>query len=500
MKYYARLSVLLLLMCPVVILTPASGQPTVARIDTFLNNLNADHNINGNVLVAQEGRILYEKAFGFADAASGKTNNPDTRFVMASVSKPVTAVAVFQLIERGKLSLDARVARYLSDFPYPDITVRHLLAHTSGLPNTEELFSILLAAHPERLFVNKDIIPALRAYGKPAHFKAGDQFEYSNTNYSLLALLIEKQSGRTFRDYMSRFVFKPAGMNSTEILEPDFKYRPGFAHKYDRPVHYLDTLRPIESVKELHKFTYNWVGFQGPGNMASTIHDMLAFDQGLYAGKLVSGQSMKQMFTPNRLNDGSIPYRRSGIDEAAYGLGWYIFKDTAGGKVVWHSGGIPGMNTFILRNLDKKQFITVTDNAQNGPVAPELYILLSSKPFGRPRSLAKLYVNALVYQGANYAAAVLGEHRLDPGFGLSEGELNFFGLELMENGKLPLALEVFKTSTMLFPKSFNVFDSYGEALMKAGKKAEAILMYRRSLELNPANEGGKKALRQLVSE
>jgi len=220
----------------------------------------------------------------------------------------------------------------------------------------------------------------------------------------------------------------------------------------------------------------------------------------LYAGKLVSEQSMKQMFTPNRLNDGSIPYRRSGIDEAAYGLGWYIFKDTAGGKVVWHSGGIPGMNTFILRNLNKKQFIAVTDNAQNGPVAPELYILLSGKPFGRPRSLAKLYVNALVSQGDHYAAAVLGEHRLDPGFGLSEGELNFFGLELMENGKLPLALEVFKTSTMLFPKSFNVFDSYGEALMKAGRKAEAIMMYRRSLELNPANEGGKKALRQLESE
>lgn len=205
------------------------------------------------------------------------------------------------------------------------------------------------------------------------------------------------------------------------------------------------------------------------------------------------------MFTPNKLNNGSIPYRRSGIDEAAYGLGWYIFKDTTNGKVVWHSGGIPGMNTFLLRNLAKKQLIVVTDNAQNPPVAPELYILLSGKPFFRPRSLALLYVQSLLARGVDYAAAKLGEYRKDRNYGLSEGELNFLGIELMENGHLPLALEVFKTNTLIYPESFNVFDSYGEALMKAGKKEAAILMYRRSIALNPNNQGGKKMLEQLLN-
>ncbi len=500
MKYFTRTVLITVSIYAMGIDRSVAQSSNIARIDTFLNSLNADHNINGNVLVAQDGKVLYERAYGFADVAAGKPNDLNTRFVMASVSKPFTAVAVFQLIEKGKLSLDGKVVQYLKGFPYPEITVRHLLAHTSGLPNTEELFSPRLALDSARQFANADLISALKAFGKPAHFKAGDQFEYSNTNYSLLALLVEKVSRLSFKDYMTRFVFKPAGMTGTEILDPDFTYRPGFAHKYDRPVHYLDTLRPIESVRDLRKFTYNWVGFQGPGNMASTVHDMLAFDQALYAGKLVSQKSMEQMFTPNRLNDGSIPYRRSGIDEAAYGLGWYIFKNTRDGRVVWHSGGIPGMNTFMLRNIDKKQFIVVTDNAQNGPVAPELYIMLSGKPFNRPRSLAKLYVNTLVTKGMDHAAAILGCYRSDAGFGLSEGELNFLGIELMENGRLPLALEVFKTNTILFPKSFNVFDSYGEALMKAGKKAEAVLMYRRSVELNPNNEGGKKALRQLESD
>ena len=366
----------------------AQSQLNINHIDTFLNNLNADRNINGNVLIAEKGKILYEKSYGLANVTEDKRNNPDTRFVMASVSKPVTAVAIFQLIEKGKLKLDEKLQHYLKDFPYQDITIRHLLGHSSGLPNTEELFSPLLQADTSRVCSNPDILPALKAYHKPAHFKAGDQFEYSNTNYSLLALLVEKCSGQSFAAYMKKNVFKPAGMNSTEILPPNFTFTAGFAKKYDRPVHYLDTLRPIESVPALRKFTYNWVGFQGPGNMASTTHDMLAFDQALYAKKLVTEKSMEMMFSPIHLNDGSIPWRRSGIDEAAYGLGWYIFKNTDAGKVVWHSGGIPGMNTFMLRNLETRQFILTTDNAGNGTVAPELYLMLSEKPFSRPRSLA----------------------------------------------------------------------------------------------------------------
>jgi len=104
----------------------------------------------------------------------------------------------------------------------------------------------------------------------------------------------------------------------------------------------------------------------------------------------------------------------------------------------------------------------------------------------------------LVNKGTDYAAAVLGEHRNNKNYGLSEGELNFLGIELMESGKLPLALEVFKSNTIIFPNSFNVFDSYGEALMKAEKKEEAILMYKHSIALNPKNEGGKKMLGQLL--
>lgn len=470
----------------------------IRRIDTFLNRLNADRNINGNVLIAEKGNILYENSYGFADALNHLPNEIDTKFVMASVSKPFTATAILQLIENGKLALDEKVQKYLQAFPFKQITVRHLLSHTSGLPNTEELFSPLLPADMPKVFSNSDIIPALELYGKSLHFEPGGQFEYCNTNYSLLALLVEKTSGLSFAHYMNKYVFQPSCMMQTEILSPGFNLGAGYGHKYDRPVHYLDTLRPIERVVQLRKFTYNWVGFQGPGNMASTMRDMLAFDQALYNGKLLKQESIDLMFTPNRLNDGSISYRRSGIDEAAYGLGWYIFKNTDNGKVVWHSGGVPGMNSFMMRNIDTQQFIIVADNAQNAPVAPELYLLLSGRTFNRPRSLARLYIKSLVEKGADYAAAQLGTYRNTDEFALNEGELNLLGIELLDNHQLELALEAFRTNTLLFPTSFNVFDSHGEALMKAGKKEAAILMYRHSVTLNPNNEGGKKMLEKLL--
>lgn len=258
----------------------SNAQNPVSRIDTFLTNLDLDHNINGNVLVAQNGRVLYERSYGYANAGTQR-NKADTRFVMASVSKPFTAVAVFQLIEQGRLRLNEKVQHYLRGFPFPEVSIRHLLSHTSGLPNTEELFTPFLQQDTSRQYSNADMLAALNSYRKPLHFQPGDQFEYSNTNYSLLALLIERVTGRSFAVYMRKRVFLPAGMNSTIILPADFSFFAGYARKYDRPVHYTDTLRPIESVPALRKFTYNWVGFQGPGNMASTTHDLLAFDQAL---------------------------------------------------------------------------------------------------------------------------------------------------------------------------------------------------------------------------
>jgi CubicO group peptidase (beta-lactamase class C family) len=483
-----------------VLIGTADAANVVPRLDGFFRILADENHINGNVLVAEKGEIIYSRAFGFADAARGERNAAGTRFVLASVSKPMTAVAILQLVEKGRLRLDDRLVRYIPDFPYPDISIRNLLSHTSGLPNTEELFDPLVATAPERIITDADVVPALRTLGR-RHFAAGEKFEYSNTNYNLLALLVERRSGEPFARYMARHVFRAAGMGAT-FVQP-LAYHDAVAHQaleYEKPLFYGTRLVRVTDDPGLHKWTANFIGLSGAGNVVGTAGDLLKFDQALYAGTLLQRQSLEEMFTPIRLNDGTVPWQRAGIDEAAYGLGWYIFRNQDGGKVVFHSGGVPGMNTFLLRNIDKKQLVVAMDNAQNPTIAPEMYLILSGRDFVRKRSLALAYADRLLKQGADAAAALLGTLRADPAYDLSEQEMNRIGLQLQGAGEAEKALETLKLNMLIFPASANVYDSYAEVLLKNGRKEAAAAMYRRSLALDAGNDGAKAALRAMGAD
>lgn len=480
--------------------SPAFAQDTQSRLDAFFQVLADENRINGNVLIAKDGTPTYQRSFGWADVNARASNTAETRFVLASVSKPMTAVAVFQLVEKGRVRLDDRLTRYFPDLPFPDITVRNLLSHTSGLPNTEELFDPIIKVTPEKIVSNADVIPALRAWGK-VHFAPGQKFEYSNTNYNLLALLVAKVSGLPFEIYMAQRVFKPAGMDHTFVQARAYHSRvPGQATEYVAPSLYSSRLVPVTDAPSLRKWTQNYIGLSGAGNVVGTATDLLRFDQALYDGKLVSQGSLDMMFTPIHLNDGSTPWMKSGIDEAAYGMGWYIFRNQDNGKVVFHSGGVPGMNTFLLRNIDRRQLVVTMDNAQQPTVAPEMYLIIAGKDFTRKRSIAIEYVKSLLEKGEDTGAATLSTLRQDTAYTLSEQEMNLIGLQLQDDGKPEMALEVLRTNTLLFPQSFNVYDSYAEVLRKQGKREAAIAMYRLSIKLNPRNEGGRVALREMGAE
>jgi CubicO group peptidase (beta-lactamase class C family) len=486
--------------CAWVVTAPAFAHDALGRLNAFFQVLSDENRINGNVLIAQSGTITYQRSFGLADAQTGVPNTPDTSFVLASVSKPMTAVAVFQLVEGKRIGLDDRVTRFFPDFPFSDITVRNLLSHTSGLPNTEELFAPAIKAAPEKIVSNADVIPALRALGK-VHFAPGQKFEYSNTNYNLLALLVAKVSGLPFERYMAQRVFKPAGMDHAFIQARAYHDRvPGQAAEYQAPLFYSSRLVPVAEAPLLRKWTQNYIGLSGAGNVVGTVTDLLKFDQALYDGKLVSQSSLDAMFTPVRLNDGNTPWMRSGIDEAAYGMGWYIFRNQDNGKVVFHSGGVPGMNTFFLRNLDHRQLVVAMDNAGMPTVAPEMYLIVSGKDFARKKSAALAYAKSLLKSGKDDAAATLSSLRQDSAYALSEQEMNLIGLQLQDDGQPKAALEVLKMNTIIFPQSFNVYDSYAEVLRKQGKKDASIAMYRLSIKLNSRNEGGKQALREMGVE
>ncbi|HTE29225.1 MAG TPA: serine hydrolase domain-containing protein [Chryseolinea sp.] len=502
----------LLMMCAIISMNAFPQKNVTMRMDSLFRSLYQYGEINGNVLIAEHGHIIYKKSFGYAGFEHKVPNTDSSRFTLSSVSKVFTSTAVLQLRDSGRFSLDDPLIKYLPDFPYPDITIRHLLSHTSGLPDYG-LYEELIAKSRDKIFSNKDVLPSLRIWNKPLSFKPGEKWEYSNTNFSLLALLVEKTSGMTFQQYVQEYIFSPAKMTDTYFLtDPSHSKDENRVTNYEFPFLYSTQYKNVDSLKKYRWRLFNASGFVGQGNIMTTTGDMVKFDNALYAGKIIRLSTLDEAFTPAKLNNGKNTDPHLGvagtIGKASYGLGWFIFADTSAGKIVWHTGGQPGSISIFLRNITKRQMVILFDNTfhkslyANGVNALSV---LNDKPIAIPKkSLTQGYSSALIENGVDAAFCKLLELRADSiHYYLSEDDMNEMGLQLLYSAAFDknhqLALEVLKLNTLLFPESFNTYDSYGEALAYAGKKQEAVLMYKKSLELNPDNETGKRALKRILN-
>ncbi|HEX8246772.1 MAG TPA: serine hydrolase [Pyrinomonadaceae bacterium] len=496
--------------------TAQTDKSTAQKLDDYFTNLANGREFNGNVLVAENGKVVYEKSFGYADFEARKLNTKDTEFELASIAKPFTATAVLQLKEKGKLNLDDKFIKYFPEFPYAEITVRHLLAHTSGLPDLD-LFDKLVAENPDRIFENKEVIPVMKAAKTPLRFQPGEKWSYNNFNYALLALLVEKLSGQKFDDYLKKNVFEPARMTRTYVRTSliNAQPTPNLAFNYTYPFLFSSELINVEKTfsNPFYKKTFYNHAFVGMSYVYSTTGDMLKFDRALYDAKLLKNETLEEAFTPTKLNSGEMnkPASRpgslgfGGLGNSFNALGWFILEDAAAGKIVWHGGGMPGILTIFLRNVTKKQTVIVFDNT----MSPGLYRkglsamnILNGKPILTvKKSLAGIYGRTLIAKGVDSAAVRLNELKADTeNYSLSEDEFNNMAYDMMFNGFKEQALETFKINTFSFPTSDNVYESYGDALLRAGKKEEAIIMFKKALKVNPDNKYAKKNLIKAESE
>jgi CubicO group peptidase (beta-lactamase class C family) len=476
-------------------------------LDRYFRALVANRHFNGNILVAAQGQIVFERSFGYADFPARRPNTTDIAFPIASVSKVLTATAVLQLAQQNRLHLADAVANYLPSFPYPTITIGQLLSHTSGLPPYNAFFDSLREQFPDRILTNEDFLPGLAAKSVPLLYSPGSKGNYDNINYIVLALVLEKVSGESYSSYIGRHVLEPAGMTRTRFVplsrqyaDPDGSNAFSFPHLY----RHLYSETPIRADSVAYVVRYWWgYAFNGFGDYVSTTHDLLRLDQAYYDGRVLPASKQELAFTPVKLTDGS-------EHPAGYGLGWEIEKDASLGKVVYHSGAATGLSCVLLRDLTTRQTVVVFDNTHPNAheIASNVLKILNGKEAPIPRkSAATFYVGVLLKQGPEATRRALRSLQQNvKEFGLDEGEMNALGYDLMgssnpyhfpEEHHLAEALEVFRTNTELFPRSWNVYDSYGEALRKAGRLDDAIRMYERSLELNPSNEGGRKALSEM---
>lgn len=262
-----KLMVLLL-----IIANNLTAQSKKENLDAYFSSLFKNGQFNGNVLIAQEGQILYERSFGLADLSTRRKITNESSFPIASITKTFTATAILQLKQQGKLELEDKVSKFLPEFPYPKVTIKQLLSHTAGLPIYDSLFYSFIPKHPDTVFTNKDLIPAFLSSKAPLIFKSGEDFSYNNVNYNILALVIEKLSGLFYGAYLNEYIFKPLGMKNTSLSNFFSREDKNLSKRYNYKYPYSENLQLVDTAAEFQ--IINSFNFQGHGDLISTTHDL----------------------------------------------------------------------------------------------------------------------------------------------------------------------------------------------------------------------------------
>jgi CubicO group peptidase (beta-lactamase class C family) len=344
---------LLLAAFVVVLITSCSKkqESPSAKITPKIDSLfAAAKDFSGVVLVADSGKVIYQKAFGYRNFDTKEPMDINSIFELASVSKQFTAMVIMILKEEGKLNYDDRLDIYIPGLPYEGITIRHLLTHTSGLPD----YQAVMDQHWDKTKVagNDECIEYLKKYSPPKLFEPGEKYSYSNTGYMLLASVAEKASGIDFISFIKTRIFVPVEMTSTDIRTQEQKSMlPNMAWGHI----WVPEKNAYIRADSMVAFNYGiWLGNRkGPGRISSTTTDLLKWDQELYKGVLVSDAALNEAFTPIKLKSDSI---------SNYGFGWQIGTHKRIGRFVHHSGGNPGYNTHIVRYIDANRTIIMLCN------------------------------------------------------------------------------------------------------------------------------------------
>ncbi len=335
-------------------------------MDALMREVFKDNEPGATVLVAKDGKPVFRKGYGMANLELGVANEPDMVFRLGSISKQFTAVSILMLYEQGKLDLDDEITKFLPDYPTHahKITIRHLLYHTSGIKSYTSM--------PEWMQVmNKDMtVDEMINFFKnqPMEFAPGEKWNYCNSGYFLLGAIIEKVSGMPYAEFVQKNIFEPLGMNHTYYDMPN-TIIPG------RVSGYKVTANGFENA--------NYISMTQPyaaGSLASSVDDMLLWDEALYGEKLLKQETLQKAWTSGKLNNGE-PFN--------YGFGWAV-AEIQGTRIITHGGGIDGFLTDGVRLPDDHVYVSMLTNAEKpfpDLLAYKLAALAAGRPYSDPESV-----------------------------------------------------------------------------------------------------------------
>ncbi len=320
-------------------LSPAEIAAYNAAIEKYYDSALLSPGFNGSILVAKNGQVLFEDYKGYINLDTKEVITPQTPFHLASISKTITGTTILKLWQDGKLSLNDTLQKFFPAFPYPGITVKMLLSHRSGLPNY--LYFMETTWDKNKKALNFDVLNNLITHKPALVCKSGSKFNYSNTNYVLLALIIEKVTGIAYPQYMKEYVFKPLGMSNTYVFTA------------------ADTARYVPTYSVTKPFTMDQYDCTyGDKNIYSTPRDLLNWDKALYEHTFVSAATLDSAFKPQ---SNEKPSKHN------YGLGWRLYINNTD-TLVYHNGKWHGSYNAFSRIIQDTATIIILSNKQNRSV------------------------------------------------------------------------------------------------------------------------------------
>jgi CubicO group peptidase (beta-lactamase class C family) len=448
--------------------------------------MQAYHNYNmfdGAVLVAENGKVIYKDAFGLANREWNIPNRTDTKFMIGSVSKPLTAALVLIQVQKGLLALDKTIEDYLPEFknkPAAAVTIRQLLSHTSGIPNYD-IIKDFFPRISRQNFTREDYIKIF--IDSALAFKPGTHYAYSSWGYFTLGYIMERVTNKTYAQLMADDIFKKIGMsNSGSYYHTQIVPNRATGYDYSFGGYTSSDFRDQSNT-------------MGTGDLYSTVEDLFKFHLALSNNSLLNAALMEQMFTP-------------GIELAQYGYGWFNrqFKYTATDSAMsnFHLGMTDGFISFIRRipatnsvvvilcNSSPTDFFGITDN---------LYKVLYNKPVNLKAPVHKKMETYIQQVGVVKAVEEYKRMKTDTAhYYIDWISMNFIAQQLLDLKRYKEAETIAENNVAEFPNKDLILVTMGNIYLALNKKEEAIKFYKKALAITPGYEEAKNRLKELVGK
>lgn len=451
------------------------------RLDTLMRLYEQEKYFSGVVMVSQKGKVLYQKAIGYADKEKAIPNRIGTNFNIASAGKTFTAVMVMQLVQEGRIRLTDTLARLLPHYNLKNaerITVRQLLTHTSGINNYMIHPSFESARHTLKSL--RDVMP-LVAGMPPTLDTPGQRYDYSNSGFIVLGRIIEEITGKDYITNLRERIFRKAGIVNSYIHHPATFTAPAEAVPYF-----------IFSQKSYKNGMSEEFPAFSDGGMQSNAPDLTRFANALLQGKLLNNDARTELWT------GITTMHRSG----KYALGWVHDDNPYNRHIVSHSGGGKGFSSDLKISVEDQYVIAVLINNRQNPreISNNILKLLYTGTYDKPeKPLANAAFERIEEKG--WETVKDGFNTLFTDRKLEKAPSVWFYIDLMEmlaeTGRAPIAFEVLGMATKAFPKEPAPYNVAAQISLQNGNKEAARQYYRKALETDPEDVFAKNGLKNI---